>query len=254
MLAHDGDPPQTVLDLLALLFTIAFQSYLTIGLHCAELIVNASRDEGAWRGASRLHGKGAQLTSNAIETACTSWKTIVLSTLKASVHWIFGRGLRGGGTAGIIEFWVGPLWILSAFTFLLAVFGTCLALQKPHGPQPATYGHLRSLAELIDDWAKEGKNLYWGDKGPGTQPGTRVAGTSGDTAKLGPINHECLDQFSRGSSIASTEAPELYDSGETSEAAQAPDPENARVETLPLMDIQVPSSSLRQYSPAGQNS
>ena len=249
MLAKDADPPQTVLDILSLLFVVAFQSYLTIGLHCAELIVNVSRDEDAWRDASRLHGKGAQLSLNAVQTAFASWKTIVLFLFKASVHWMFGRSLRGGGIARTIDFYVGPLWILSALTFLLAAFGTFLAFKRPHGSQPAAYGQLQTLAALIDDWAEEGENLYWGDKGPGTKPGTRLAGTSGDKTKLGPINQECLYQFTHDRGVATSKEVRPSNGVEMAEEAQAPDTETETGESLPLINMRLPPPSLHTKYP-----
>jgi len=61
-----------------------------------------------------------------------------------------------------------PVQILN-FSLALGVFTvilTLLALWRPRGPQPATYGHIQTLANLIDEWPAEGqKQIYWGHKG-----------------------------------------------------------------------------------------
>ncbi|KAL2048404.1 hypothetical protein N7G274_000315 [Stereocaulon virgatum] len=249
MLPKDADPPQAALDIFSLLFVFAFQTYLTVGLHCAELIVNVSRDEDAWRDANKLRGKGAQLSLSAVATAFASWKTIVLFLFKASVHWVFGRCMRGGGTSRTVDFYIGPLWILTTLTFALAAFGTFLAFHRPPGPQPAAYGQLETLAALIDDWADEGENLYWGDKGPGAQPGTRLAGTSGDKTRLGPINYEYLYQFMHARGVATSKELHLSDSIATVEETQAPDTEADIGESSPLVEMRPPSPTFHAKSP-----
>ncbi|KAJ8585468.1 hypothetical protein M405DRAFT_408540 [Rhizopogon salebrosus TDB-379] len=42
----------------------------------------------------------------------------------------------------------------------IACFFTPVALFRPHGPQPAAYGHLQTLANLVDEWS-------WGHKEDG---------------------------------------------------------------------------------------
>jgi len=49
---------------------------------------------------------------------------------------------------------------LLAFTCLL----TFMALRRPRGPQPATYGHLQTLANLVDEWSPV---MWWGHKEDG---------------------------------------------------------------------------------------
>lgn len=61
------------------------------------------------------------------------------------------------------------------------------------GPQPATRGHLETLADLVDDWGMgdQGK-IFWGDKGEGTV-GARHAGTSGLQDRIGIIRMDSLN-------------------------------------------------------------
>ena len=93
--------------------------------------------------------------------------------------------------------------------FTLAAMATSLALYQPQGPQPATFGNLQTLVDLVDMWPRgipqaknavtygdgaendttpppsvEGVVMYWGDKGEG-EDGLRRAGTS--TAPLKAI-------------------------------------------------------------------
>ena len=67
-----------------------------------------------------------------------------------------------------------PVFVLAATLALLAHFGGRLANDRPKGPQPATYGHIQTLADLIDDWRE---TMYWGDKGDISGLDIRHAGT-----------------------------------------------------------------------------
>lgn len=63
------------------------------------------------------------------------------------------------------------------------VFSTVLAFWK-NGGQPAAFGHLQTLADLIDDWGvREDGRFWWGDKGG--MGGVRHAGTSCSREELG---------------------------------------------------------------------
>jgi hypothetical protein len=53
---------------------------------------------------------------------------------------------------------------LSAALLLLAAGNTYIATRQPRGCQPAAYGHLQTLADLIDDWSPV---MWWGHKGDG---------------------------------------------------------------------------------------
>jgi hypothetical protein len=48
--------------------------------------------------------------------------------------------------------------------FVLACFFTFVALLRPRGHQPATYGHLQTLANLVDEWSPV---MWWGHKEDG---------------------------------------------------------------------------------------
>ena len=97
-------PPQ-LRNFGGLLLIAAIQAFLTLGLHCAELIVNTTRDEQVWRGAAKFRqaqggrsasqGPGASLDFNSIKAACASWQSITLFIVKPITHWLLKRGSSG---------------------------------------------------------------------------------------------------------------------------------------------------------------
>lgn len=44
---------------------------------------------------------------------------------------------------------------------IFATIATILANRRPHGPQPVAYGHIQTLADLIDVWTPK---MWWGHK------------------------------------------------------------------------------------------
>lgn len=182
----------------------AIQAFLTLGLHCAELIVNTTRDEQVWRGAAKFRqaqggrsasqGPGASLGFNSIKAACASWQSITLFIVKPITHWLFGLGMLFGTYEEFyfLIFRCLPLFTLGGCAFLVAACATWMVRASPTGPQPATWGHLEALADLIDDWGMgyQGK-IFWGDKGEGTD-GARHAGTSGLQDRIGIIRMDSL--------------------------------------------------------------
>jgi hypothetical protein len=190
---------------LAILFVCAVQCLQTIGLHCSELIVNVSRDEDFWRQAGmrtqkeQSFGSGARLESPAFFSALQNWRYAVLFTLKAALHWLLGQSLVPSFEYGSYSFSVAGfdmnhsrLLVYTGTVFGFAVYITYLAIRRPFGPQPATWGHIQTLADLIDDWTLgEDGRLWWGDKGA-QSGGVRHAGTSGRKIDLGTIEMSAL--------------------------------------------------------------
>jgi hypothetical protein len=121
------------------------------------------------------------------------------------MHWIIGRsvlpsiGLEDNGDSYTsyqngfqFDMVYSRLIIYAILAILLAVFATYLASQKTRGCQPATFGHLQTLADLVNDWETDQKGrLWWGDKtlfGKADADGqTRHVGTSWDRTMLSPI-------------------------------------------------------------------
>jgi hypothetical protein len=59
---------------------------------------------------------------------------------------------------------VEQIWNLCIALFIFACFFTVIALLRPRGPQPAAYGHLQTLANLVDEWSPV---MWWGHKEDG---------------------------------------------------------------------------------------
>lgn len=163
-------------------FIMAFQSFLTMGLHCAELLVNMSRDEDNWRSAGSSKG---YKPANAFNTAVRSWKTALLILAKPIIHWLFGLAITLYAGLGVA---MRPPQILymSLCLVLIAGFGTWLCFAKPSGPQPAAYGHIQTLVDLVDQWSPD---LFWGDKAKASSAdGVRHAGTASEGSLVGEID------------------------------------------------------------------
>ncbi|KAF7924436.1 uncharacterized protein EAE98_007487 [Botrytis deweyae] len=100
MWTNDGTSYQV--HLATILMVSAFQAPLTIGLHCAELLCNLSRDERIFRQAT--FSRGTNPRYNSISAALKSWETILLSLFKAFIHWMFGLSVNSYMSPGLIMF------------------------------------------------------------------------------------------------------------------------------------------------------
>lgn len=174
--------PILQLNLCALLITVSLQLFLTLSLHFAEFLVNLSRDEQIWRLATKK--KGAKFSYGPLgsfKAAIGSWQNIILFILKAVAYWLFGLALSSDGRLVYMD-WEGILVLLVAVA-VTAVFASLLAWNNPSGPQPAAFGHVQTLANLIDEWHDEKEGIWWGEKGVVSyltqgQKAIRHAGTS----------------------------------------------------------------------------
>ncbi|KAG9233136.1 hypothetical protein BJ875DRAFT_55204 [Amylocarpus encephaloides] len=149
------------------IFLIAsFQAGLTLALHCAELLVNLSRDETVVRMA--ISEKGTDPRFNSILAAFSSWQTIILFLFKAAVHWLFGLSINNDFEMGV-NMYPPQIFYFTAFALAVAIFSTYVSARRPKGPMPATFGHLQTMADVIDEWDDR---MFWGEKGSelGLQP------------------------------------------------------------------------------------
>ena len=156
----------------ALIIIFGLQAAITLGLHCAELLVNISRDEDVWRKTYKAGGYDSK-NYESIAAAATNWKTVVLFLLKPAIHWLYGVGNAciDGGT--IIMRPGQLMWMTFAILFL-AIYGTLIARYHRTGPQPVAYGHLQTIIDLIDTWDER---IHWGHISE-DQHGICHAGTS----------------------------------------------------------------------------
>ncbi|KAG1859019.1 hypothetical protein DFJ58DRAFT_292539 [Suillus subalutaceus] len=163
--------PGVNLELWILLFVniAVVQGPLTLGLHCSELIANVIRDETQWRCATGR--KGLRMAMNPVKTTFTHPICLVLFVAKPFLHWMFGLSFqiyklvsdeKLGGSDVYMN--TPQIWNLCITLFIFAYFFTFVALRRPHGPQPAAYGHLQTLANLVDEWYPV---MWWRHKDDG---------------------------------------------------------------------------------------
>lgn len=150
--------PMWVLLLIVLLFNAAVQSLLTMGLHCAELQVHLARDEVIWR---TLQSRQGSMT-NPLYISATQplkvWQSLGLLLSKAVIHWLFGIAIQFEYTFGT-SFQILQLAYLTILWAVFICFMISVSMHKPNGPLPATYGHLQTMADVIDEWSPK---MYWG--------------------------------------------------------------------------------------------
>ncbi|KAJ5458071.1 hypothetical protein N7475_009459 [Penicillium sp. IBT 31633x] len=198
-LKYDLDFSYGTQTVLCVLFVCLIQASQTIALHCLELLVNLSRDEGVWRRAysEKKEASGTQRATDPFRAAVSSWENIIQFISKAVMHWIIGQSLIPSIMEGdydsshpAIQFQMiySRLFVYAILAVFLAAFGTYLASKRPQGNQPAALGNLQTLVDLIDDW-KTDKNgrMWWGDKTESEDSEVRHAGTCYEKTELGPI-------------------------------------------------------------------
>ena len=121
---------------------------VTISLHCAELVTILTRDEVTWRHCNTKQPYMAR--QNSAIRAATSWPYVVLFLLKVVLHWISGKGVTYVYNWGI--FLRPPqLLYLAIGMAIMAGLATFLCFKGPKGPQPATFGHVQTLVNLVDE-------------------------------------------------------------------------------------------------------
>lgn len=178
----------SVILLSAFLFGAVLQTTITMALHCMELLVNFARDEAAWRAAGTE--KGATLTSSALGSAMSSWQWWALFIIKPLAQWLFGSAgisflLQGSAE---MRFNAEPLFVLAGVAFIISCLGEYLVRTRPTGPQPAAFGHLQTLVDLIDDWdIRSGEHLFWGQKVAQSETAYGRVGTSNSHSRVQPL-------------------------------------------------------------------
>jgi hypothetical protein len=184
---------------LGILFTCVVQGLQTMGLNCAELVVNIHRDEDVWQQLETSRKQRTHtLSTSPFLTALRSLKYDVLYVIKSVLHWLLGQALTPivisyfGTPSYEFEFRYSRVIVFAFFVIALAVFVTLLTYHCPKRMQPAAWGHLQTLADLTDNWdLDENGRLWWGDKGLGSD-GFRNAGTSSSRGGLGIIHEDSL--------------------------------------------------------------
>ncbi|KAG1773811.1 hypothetical protein EDD22DRAFT_793802 [Suillus occidentalis] len=177
------------------------QGPLTLVLHCSELIANVIRDETQWRCATGR--KGLKTATNPVKPILAHPICLVLFVAKPFLHWMFGLSfsvystVEYGELSGLALYMLtAQIWNLCIALFIFACFFTFVALRRPRGPQPAAYGHVQTLANLVDEWSPV---MWWGHKEDGIP--YCHAGTSDHP--LPDVKMDCVYAGSDAGSLAS---------------------------------------------------
>ncbi|KAK9323262.1 hypothetical protein V1517DRAFT_320726 [Lipomyces orientalis] len=174
--------------LVSIMLATCVQLIITIGSHFAESQVLLSRDEDIWRKASTEDGCDQSYYS-LVAPLANLW-SFVLFVLKVSLHWIYGLAVDFNFTT--LRMNSPQLLYLTSVWLVLTIFTTYLSLRRPKGKLPATYGHLQTLVDIVDEWDWR-SNLYWGHKGHFVESNGDVfyhAGTK--NAELPPVRVDLL--------------------------------------------------------------
>ncbi|KAG2053470.1 hypothetical protein BDR06DRAFT_956530, partial [Suillus hirtellus] len=156
----------------------SLKGWIQLFVNIAALIVNVIRDERQWRSATR--NQGLKVATNPLKPIFTHPLCLILFIVKPFLHesltpvfryWMFGLSFKITTSAYneslnyfSVMMFTAQIWNLCIALFLLACFFTVVALRRPHGPQPAAYGHLQTLANLVDEWSPV---MWWGHKEDG---------------------------------------------------------------------------------------
>ena len=118
-----------------------------VALHCAELVMNLSRNEIVWRSATSERDCHIE-AYNSVRAAFTSWQTVFL--FKPAMHWLFSLSIS---VQDGFDLWAPQMLYLSLLIMVFTALVTVLSTWRPAGPQPASFGHLQTIADLINEWS-----------------------------------------------------------------------------------------------------
>ncbi|KZP02822.1 hypothetical protein FIBSPDRAFT_880000 [Athelia psychrophila] len=107
------------------------------------------------------------MSRNPLVSVLGSWPNVLLLAAKPTLHWLFGLAINARATAN------PQIWNLAVALIVFTIGMTFLAFYRPRGLQPATFGNVQTLADVIDVWAPR---IWWGYKV--TNVSTGHAGTS----------------------------------------------------------------------------
>ncbi|TFK56503.1 hypothetical protein OE88DRAFT_1729992 [Heliocybe sulcata] len=171
---------------------------VTTGVTAAQMLVGLSRDEYLWKAldvredptapsASLRKRWVAKIRQTALfKMFFLNWQTVVIHLAEPILHWLFGLAIDVDAVAG---FQVRPLPIL--YITVVATLGviliTLVGHYTPAHTIPSTYGHLQTIADLVDDW--HFPTMYWGHKWPATgQSGMTIAHAGTSDAPLPEVD------------------------------------------------------------------
>jgi hypothetical protein len=137
------------------------------------------------------------VAAGALKSAVTSWLWLSLLLYKPVSSWLLtsqGIKFQIQQSTSRVVFNPIPLFALTGLSLLLVAFEEWLTRWQTVGPQPAAYGHLQTLADLVDDWGPSNisvdeRKLWWGSKGFDPM-GEALVGTSAKKEDVGEIDFD----------------------------------------------------------------
>ncbi|KAJ7025424.1 hypothetical protein C8F04DRAFT_135765 [Mycena alexandri] len=164
---------------LALALLAAFQAPLTILFHALDVAEGVIEDEQVWRRAAMLKGYHPKAGLAGLRP---SGRVVLVFGSKVGTQWLYSNGItfvvgafpvRGplSGSDGIHTVWrIGQAVTFVSFylyaaggylTVMSMIYRTMGHLGRSRTFQPATFGHIQTLVNAIDDWSEV---MYWGHK------------------------------------------------------------------------------------------
>ncbi|KAI5115702.1 hypothetical protein M0805_001238 [Coniferiporia weirii] len=146
----NGEAPTAGL-LWGLGFLIGFQGgIITTALTCSQVLAAVVRDERLWREAATT--KGTDPKPGLLKaTYFISWQNFAIQAADPVLHWMFGLAVNVDAKAGFKICAVQILYVTVVGTLGVFVI-TISGHRNPSRMQPATYGHLQTLVNLVDEW------------------------------------------------------------------------------------------------------
>ncbi|THU98979.1 hypothetical protein K435DRAFT_856083 [Dendrothele bispora CBS 962.96] len=151
---------------------VGFQGgIITTAMTCAQTILDLVCDQRLWREIYDVNGSDPK--PHMFKKFVVCWHSYLIHLADPFFHWGFGLAVGISADKGLQILPVPIFWV-SVAGVAGAIYMTCYLKMKIKTSLPATFGHLQTMVDLIDEWHEK---MYWGDKSIGYQQGH--AGTSG---------------------------------------------------------------------------
>jgi hypothetical protein len=187
--AYSRDSYTIQREWVGLLFSCLGLSTLLFGLHLADLLGGLARDEATWRRATTAARGTSPNSSLILDTFC-NWPSCIILVYRSVIPWVLSYGFTCISDIFLAVF---PLLTVMMLFLSLALLAEYLIRKKPKGSQPSTYGDVRALVALVDDWQHE--KIFWGDKGLlGDAPESDVRLAGDGRSPVSRFGAECFVQ------------------------------------------------------------
>ncbi|KAF5366174.1 hypothetical protein D9758_005812 [Tetrapyrgos nigripes] len=182
-LGWKGEAPSFVLVWGLAIFAGFQGGIITTSMTCLQTIIDLDNDQHLWL---EIYEKGSDPNPSVWRTFLLCYHSFVIHVADPLFHWLFGLAVNVSADKGLR---VQPIQVfyISIVAVVGAVYMTWYLRARPKTLLPATYGHLETIANLVDEWDER---MYWGDKSGlhGGHPEIGHAGTSVFKGDLGEVD------------------------------------------------------------------